>query len=121
MLFADGKSIADVALALRLDVKTLRKHYSPELRTRKAAGLVVDGELLLSLSIEAAKGNVAAMKELFKRRGRQDIAAMSEHVAQRGSQKREPALGKKAEAKKAAGELRGRFQRREPPPGQMVQ
>jgi hypothetical protein len=114
--FACGLSVKDAATAIGVSVPTLRKHYSSEVGKRGAARLRMKLTQLGRLNNAATAGNVAAEKELLKRLDKEAIADLSKRVAERGtngSPARTPKLGKKAAAKAAAAEVRGKFA---PPP-----
>lgn len=64
LLLAQGRPSDRIAAALGITAKTLRKHYSRELRDRDEARARVDGALVMMLWRSAQDGNVAAMKEL---------------------------------------------------------
>lgn len=114
---ARGWSLGDVAKSIGIDLKTLRKHYFPELGRRAAMGLMMESVQLGRLNDQAAGGNVAAEKELMKALAKGRVEAMSEHVTKRGrAESKEPALGKKDSAKAAAKHLKGRFSTRSAPP-----
>lgn len=120
LLAAVGKSPDEIALALSITAKTLRKHYSRELREHDAAKLKVEGKLLVGLVREVDKGNVSANKELAKRLDRAGLEQIAERVRRRGAPEKVEKLGKKEAAKVAAGEVAGRYAPR-PGPGQTVQ
>lgn len=117
LLLALERAEDDVAAAIGITAPTLRKHYFRELKARHDARLRLDGALLGALASEAAAGNVAAVKELYKRVEKHDQVKLSQSVAARGSQAKPVPLGKKEAARQAAEAMQGQFQRREPPPG----
>ena len=70
LLYAEGRTDADVAAAIGITPPTLRRHYfsSPELkRIRRSARMVVQGQLLLALAKAVAEGKVAAIDKMLKR------------------------------------------------------
>lgn len=67
LLLAQGWPDARIAGAMGITAKTLRKHYFPELKARDAARDRVEAIGLLSLWNMGREGNVAAMKEYFRR------------------------------------------------------
>lgn len=111
LLAAVGRSPDEIAAALSITAKTLRKHYSRELREHDHARLKLEGKLLSALVREVDKGNVSANKELNKRVEKAHLQGVSERVASRGSVRPAKAekLGKKEAAKAAAGEVQGKF------------
>lgn len=115
LLAAVGRSPDQIAAALSITAKTLRKHYSRELREHDAAKLKVEGKLLVGLVREVDKGNVAANKELAKRLDKAGLAQMADRVSNRGRVDKPERVGKKQAAKDAAAELTGRFAPPKPP------
>jgi predicted transcriptional regulator len=120
LLAAVGKTPDQIAAALSITAKTLRKHYSRELREHEAAKLKVEGKLLVGLVREVDKGNVAANKELAKRLDKAGLQELADRVSGRKKPDKAAPLGKKEAAKVAANEVAGRYAPR-PGPGQMVQ
>lgn len=119
LLAAIGRSPDEIAAALSITAKTLRKHYSRELREHEAAKLKVEGKLLVALVREIDKGNVAANKELAKRLDKAGLHEIAERVSGRRKAETPAPLGKKDAAKAAAKEIAGRYSPR-PGPGQLV-
>ncbi len=119
LLLALEKTEDEVAAAIGITAKTLRKHYSRELRVRDEARLRLDAAILAKLASEAAGGNVGAMKELNRLLEKHDHARLSKSVMGRGAKPKELPVGKKEAARQAATEMEGRFKRRDPPPGLM--
>jgi hypothetical protein len=118
LLFATGHSVKEAALAIGVSVPTLRKHYFSEVEQWRVARLKLTAAQLERLNDEAEQGNVAAIKELFKRIDKATIAELATRVANRPEAKPKPAgqkLGKKAELRRAAGEVKGKFKPPEPP------
>ncbi|SDC30585.1 hypothetical protein SAMN05444678_102254 [Sphingomonas sp. YR710] len=114
LLLALGNTEDDVAAAIGITAKTLRKHYSRQLKERASARLRLDGELLASLAAAAAKENVGAIKELYKRLDKHEMVQLADKVADRGrAVAPPPKLGKKEEARITAGNVTGKFA---PPP-----
>lgn len=74
LLLAQGWPDGRIAGALGITVPTLRKHYFRELKVRAVARDRVEAIGLLSLWNMGREGNVAAMKEYFRRH---DIAISS--------------------------------------------
>lgn len=112
LAFARGLSVKEAATAIGVSVPTLRKHYFAEVAKRDAARLRMEMTQLARLNAAAGAGNVAAEKELFKRLDKAALADLADRVADRGrngAPVKAPKLGKKAEAKAAAGEVRGKF------------
>ncbi len=114
LLAAIGRNPDEIAAALSITAKTLRKHYSRELREHDAARLKVEGKLLVGLVREVDKGNVSANKELAKRLDKAGMQQMADRVANRGRDKVEK-LGKKEAAKAAAADLKGKYAPPAPP------
>lgn len=99
LLLAFDKTLNDVAAALGITQKTLRKHYSRELKIREGAKHRLEGELLAALAKAAAAGKVAAVDKLFKRIDQHEL----NRVANRPGKPAAPAakeekLGKKETA-----------------------
>lgn len=91
---ACGMSEDDIARAIGVAPKTLRKHFAEEVATgwaRKRA------QNLKRLDAAAAKGNVSAQKYLDQRMG-----AAQPFVSEPAAQSRPPKLGKKEVAQHAA-------------------
>lgn len=110
ILLALERDQKDVAAAIGITVPTLKKHYFREMRSRHEARLRLDGALLGALASEAAAGNVAAIKELYKRIERHDQVKLAESVADRGAKgERVPPPGKKEQARQAALGVAGKF------------
>lgn len=103
-----GEPHAVIARALRIDVKTLEKHFGEELenghanRRREIIGLMFDA---------AAKGNVSAQKHLD---GLGRVAGEAERIADRGRVP-EPKVGKKEQQQAAAEAVSGKFAPPAPP------
>lgn len=119
LLAAIGRSPDEIAAALSITAKTLRKHYSRELREHDAAKLKVEGKLLVALVREVDKGNVSANKELAKRLEKAGLQQLADRVSGRKSAEKATPLGKKEAAKVAAKEIAGRYSPR-PGPGQSI-
>lgn len=115
LLAAVGRSPSEIAAALSITEKTLRKHYSRELREHDAAKLKVEGKLLVSLVREVDKGNVSANKELAKRLDKAGLEQLAERVSGRKKEKAARPLGKKEAAREAAREAVDRFRPRSSP------
>lgn len=113
LLAAIGRTPDEIAAALSITAKTLRKHYSRELREHDAAKLKVEGKLLTALVREIDKGNVSANKELNKRLEKAGLQQMSDRVAGRVRAEKAPAIGKKEAAKVAAKGVTGKYAPRE--------
>lgn len=94
LLMVLGRTEDDIAAVLGITGKTLRKHYSRELKTRDHARLRLDAELLAQLAGEAAKGNVSAIDKLFKRLDRHDLGG----ITPAKSKAKTPKPGKKEQA-----------------------
>ena len=115
VLAAVGRSPDEIAAALSITAKTLRKHYSRELRDHHVAKLKLEGKLLGALVREVDKGSVAANKELAKRVERAGQVELSERLSGRSKADKPPKLGKKAEAKAKAHEIGGKYAPRSTP------
>lgn len=115
LLAAVGRTPDDIAAALSITPKTLRKHYSRELRDHHAAKLKVEGKLLVGLVREIDKGNVSANKELDKRIKRAEQQGLSDRFTARPASERPETKGKKAAAVDAAAEITGKFAPPAPP------
>lgn len=120
LLFAMGRSVAEVADALGITQPTLRKHYFSEVQRRDAMLLKLEGDTLLKLFEAAEGGNVGAMKELMARADKVGLSLLAGSVANRkssGSQAKVKPKGKKEEQQDAAKGVGGRYGTRPPPPG----
>jgi hypothetical protein len=67
LLLAQGWPDQRIAAAIGITIPTLKKHYFSELKVRDAARDRVEAIGLLSLWSLGREGNVAAMKEYFRR------------------------------------------------------
>ena len=79
LLLAVGWTQKRIAGALHITVKTMRKHYSPQLRVRDGALDRVKAGHLSLLWDQAKAGNVAALKEIGKVIDRVDAARFGLH------------------------------------------
>jgi hypothetical protein len=95
LLAAMGRKRPEIAQALGIDQKTLRKHYSRELRILDAARLRVEGELLMALARKSGDGDTGATKELFKRLDRAELR----ELAPAAKKPKPTPLGKKEQRK----------------------
>jgi len=111
---ARGWSVGEVAKSIGVDLKTLRKHYFPELGRRAAMALMMESVQLGRLNDQAAAGNVAAEKELMKALEKGRLAQLADLVAHPRREKK-PKLGKKEGAKAEAAEVEGIYAPRRPP------
>lgn len=117
LLAAVGRSPDEIAAALSITAKTLRKHYSRELRDHAVAKLKVEGKLLVGLVREVDKGSVSANKELNKRIEKAHMQGLSDRIASRAQPQSASSapVGKKEAAKAAARALTGKYQSRRAP------
>ena len=97
-----GLTQAQIALTISCDVKTLRKHFSRELATRKAATLRFEMRQLERLNALAVGGSVAAEKELAKRLDTLRMRDASEKFAAAPKAKKVEKVGKKEQRRRAA-------------------
>lgn len=110
LIFATGGAPKDAAAVLGITMPTLRKHYFSELEQWRVARLRLKAAQLQRLHEEGAKGNVAAIKELFKQMDKGALAQLSDRVANRAPAEPKPAAkGKKQLQKEAAGRVGGKF------------
>lgn len=103
MLVALGWSNERIAAALFVTIPTLRKHYFSELKFRAVARDRLDASLAMKLWDQVQSGNVGAMKEFQKFVERNDLMLYGQTarpVVEKPA--KEPKLGKKAEAERAA-------------------
>lgn len=100
-LLAFGWTMKRIAGAIGLTEKTLRKHYSRELKVRDVARDRVEAARLSMLWTEMRKGNVAAMREYGRLVERADLAAVERSFEERDAEPRR-AIGKKEAAQLAA-------------------
>lgn len=116
LLAATGRSEEECAEAIGVSLPTLRKYYFSAVKSFARAKLMLQGERLAKLADEAAKGNVAAIKELGKEIERGELRALGERVKERGrSEKPAKPVGLKEQRKQAAQEVKGLFEPRQPP------
>lgn len=117
LLFATGHELRDAAQMLGISLPTLRKHYFSEVEQWRVARLKLKALQLERLHDEGAKGNVGAIKELLKQAERGALVARARELATPAPEKKAPAekLGKKATAKAAAADVRGKFAPPAPP------
>ena len=96
LLFAMGRGEDDAAAVLGISKATLRKHYFSEVAGLRAAKLRLKAKTWMHLSDEAAKGNVAAAKELLKEMERGSMIGAS--AFDKARQPKRVKKGKKEEA-----------------------
>lgn len=115
LLLAVGKTEDEVAAAIGITAKTLRKHYSRLLRVRDEARLRLEASMLDAVANKAAEGSVSAVKELDRLLEKHDRTRIAKSVAQRSGDKPDKTVpaGKKELARQAAMEVTGKFA---PPP-----
>lgn len=94
LLLAQGWTDARMAGAIGISLPTLKRHYFSELKVRDAARDRVEAIGLLSLWNMGREGNVAAMKEYFRRHD----AAMGDVFADQ-VEKETRKLGKKEQTR----------------------
>lgn len=116
LLFAMGRSVAEVADALDITQPTLRKHYFSEVERRHAMLLKLEGDQLLKLHEAAGAGNVGAMKELLARADKAGLDLLSTRVTKRKDKSQAKPKGKKEEQQEQAQGVGGKFATRAPPP-----
>jgi hypothetical protein len=105
LLLAMGWNTKRIAAEMGLDQKTLRKHYSHQLRARDVALDRLRAGRLSILWEAAQQGKVAALKEIGKEIARIEAATFGNAVAsddRRPAKPRPTALGKKEAARIAA-------------------
>lgn len=105
LLLAMNRTPPDIASALNITEPTLRKYYFLELRSREEARFRVEGQVLLRLYEQSEAGNVGAIKELGRKLSDAVLAdGAFERRAQNNAarQEKQPKLGKKEAAIKAA-------------------
>lgn len=116
MLFAMGRDVADVALAMGLSQPTLRKHYFSEVEQRKAMLDRLEADQLAKLFDQSEKGSTAATKALLDRCDDARSARFAVAVIKDRRQTDKPvAKGKKEQQREAAGGVGGHFAPREAP------
>lgn len=106
MMLSFGWNNDRIAAVLRCDLKTLRKHYFPELKFREVARdrlMVEQANVLWKLGRD---GNVAALRELDRVVERNDIAvghkSFYEGQREEEAERAPEPLGKKEQAAQAA-------------------
>lgn len=105
MLLAMGWTLKRIAPAIGVTTKTLRKHYSLQLKARDIALDRVKAGHAALLWEEASKGNVSALKEIGKIIAGVDAARFGLHADRDDDDEDEAPqrpLGKKAQADAAA-------------------
>lgn len=102
LLQAMGWPSERMANALGITPKTLRRHYSRELKVREQARDRVDAARHMALWREVAAGNVTAMKELARVFERLDLARTAKDYVEPEAEASPTGLGKKEAAKLAA-------------------
>lgn len=107
---ACGYGEAVIAAALRINERTLNRHYFHELEGKRSARLRLEMKNMGKLVEQVDGGSVAAMSLLDKKLERLRLREVSDRVADRGrvEGKSEP-LGKKAAARVAAAAVEGKF------------
>ena len=99
MLLAFGWNNERIAQALHIDPKTLRRHYSRELRFRDEARARLDAALAMRLWKQVEAGNVSAMREFRDLLEHNDLMLLG---GQPKPEPKPPRLGKKEAAEAAA-------------------
>ena len=116
MLFALGRSVADVAAAVGLSQPTLRKHYFSEVQQRAIMLDRLEADLTAKLFDQSENGSTTATKALLDRcddaRAARFAAAV---IKDRRPADKPVAKGKKEQQREAAGTVGGRFAPREAP------
>jgi hypothetical protein len=74
MLLACGWSNERIASALNVDLKTLRKHYVPELKCREVARDRLDATFIMNVWGQAQAGVVGAMRLFAELMEKNDVA-----------------------------------------------
>lgn len=97
LLLAQGWTDARIAAAMGITVPTLKKHYFSVLKVRDAARDRVESIGLLTLWNLGREGNVAAMKEYFRRHDASAAMDFDQRVSRRTED-----LGKKEQLRRAA-------------------
>lgn len=106
-MFAVGSEPKDAAKVLGISMPTLRKYYFSELEKWRDAKLKLKAALLQRLYDEGVKGNVGAIKELFKHMEAGALAQLAETLANRKGST--AVKGKKEQQKEAADSYSGKF------------
>lgn len=96
-LLAYGWSNKRIAASLRCDLKTLRKHYFPELKFREVARDRLLAMMTMKVLEQVQAGNVAAVKELRKMLEQNDLMIYGQ-TQQPPNPEKPPKLGKKEQA-----------------------
>ncbi|KKC24969.1 hypothetical protein WP12_17030 [Sphingomonas sp. SRS2] len=110
LLLALEKTEAEVAAAIGISDKTLRKHYSRQLKVRDDARLRLEGEIWKTVAMKAATGDTGAIRELNRMLDKHDQVRLSKSIAQRPpSEEKASPLGKKEKARQAAHEVDGMY------------
>lgn len=122
MMFVCGHEPKAVWQALGLRKTAFYEHYRAELIERQLAAVKFRFRQMLRLNTQADGGNVAAEKALAGMIEREQVKTLAGQVigraqAAHAKDKAQPKLGKKEEAKNAAGALEGKFATRSAPPG----
>jgi hypothetical protein len=113
LAFARGLTVKEAAISIGVSVSTLRDKYKSELKSRSAARLKLEMTQLERLNTLAEGGNVSAEKELGKMlerfRQRDQVQALAPTAP------KQPKMGKKEAARRAAESQRGLYEPPRPP------
>ena len=114
---AQGYSDEEIAAALSISTRTLKKHYFHELGYRRTARMHLDAENTRLILDAASAGKVSAMS-LAERKFQQmgQIATAKRHQTQEPKAAVPPRQGLKAQRKAAAEAVTGRYAPPPPPP-----
>ena len=103
LLVALKQPVKDIAAALGLTDKTLRKHYSAQLAQRRIARLQLDATVWAKLYENVLANDTSAIKEFTRRLDKHDVAELSANFGADTGRRRErapaaPKRGKKEQA-----------------------
>ncbi|MDE0880864.1 MAG: hypothetical protein OSB00_19740 [Sphingomonas bacterium] len=115
LALACGHDEVAIAEALRIHERTLKRHYFHELAGKRAARLRLDMKNLDAIVKQVEAGKPAAMAQLDKRIERMRQREVADKYTARAPSASAPALGKKEAAKRAAGEVTGKYAPRATP------
>lgn len=92
LLVALKQPVKDIAAALGLTDKTLRKHYSAQLAQRRVARLQLDATVWAKLYENVLANDTSAIKEFTRRLDKHDVAELSATFGaeQRGERRGKP-------------------------------
>ena len=104
-----------IAAALRIDVRTLSRHYFHELEGKRSARMRLDMKNMAALVAQVETGNVSAMAQLDRKLERVNQRLTANKYQQRAPEAVPAPLGKKEAARAAAKGVTGKYAPRPAP------